>query len=366
MDTTQEQGSTSPEANEPQTRILHASELEAPARAPQTEAPSAPAPQSADEQRLDAIEKEIEALDRYIESAETGRQKRDLTALKDKLQTERVEIVMRPTHEAAAQVEKEASEQFKSDLEAAAAERVECEIPVSARHREVVDAYTEDATDIAREAGIPMSEMSLIYNHVMSGVVDMVARDEGAGLAQGQIPGPNLNNRDECESRLRRQYGSMTESVVKQAAEGFARLPKSVQKYLDTPMEDGSLLTNHPAVVTGLWLWHSGYSRLSPEAAGKELATLRQSKAYMQKDGLTLAKTQMLASIVAQGHARAGKMQPAPVKAAKVAPSAKSKLETELRSLQLDPSYTDKSRPNHRQVLARVQAIFGELYPEGK
>jgi hypothetical protein len=49
-----------------------------------------------------------------------------------------------------------------------------------------------------------------------------------------------------------------------------------------------------------------------------------------------------------------------------VPPSAKTKLETELRSLRLDKAYTDRSAPNHKLVVDRVAAIYQELYPESE
>lgn len=52
--------------------------------------------------------------------------------------------------------------------------------------------------------------------------------------------------------------------------------------------------------------------------------------------------------------------QPAP----KVAPSAKSKLEAEARTIRLDPGYTDRGRANHKQLVARMSQIMAELSPE--
>src|SRR5262245_12098762 len=205
-------GSTpTPEPSAPTPQTIAAA-LDAPASQPKSETPAPqPAPQSADQARLSQIESEIASLERLAADATTGRKRREYLEQRSALQQERTELQMKPVHEHAAEVERQANADFKAAQEAAAAERVECDVPVSAKHTEIVAQYVEDANGIADVANIPKAEMSLLMNHIIGDVVAAVARDEASGLAQGQIPGPDLARKDQCLGILRHKFGSMTE-----------------------------------------------------------------------------------------------------------------------------------------------------------
>jgi hypothetical protein len=122
----------------------------------------------------------------------------------------------------------------------------------------------------------------------------------------------------------------------------------------------GQRLGNHPAVLSLLSLWGGGYSKLTPAAAAKELAQLRASKLYASGDRLTLDKVRLLGLISTRGSSNE---LPAP---RQVVPSSKTqgraKLEAEARQIRLDPGYTDKSRANNKQLVARMAEIMSALH----
>jgi hypothetical protein len=271
------------------------------------------------------------------------------------------------------QVEHVAPDQIVEHLDKAAeardagepVESVTIETPLSKDLQPHAERYVEEISKLASETHMPVGEVNLLFNFALNNAVEMLAKDEGS-LEQGQQRGPNLADRQQCETTIRRKYGAMSDAIIAQSAEGFKKLPLKWQQYLDTPAADGSLLTNHPGIVAALWLWNSGYSRLSKESAQKELTHLRESKQYMQRDAITLDKARMLTAIIAQGKSGDNKALLAAA-AAKKAPKAVQKtqherLEAELRSIRQDPGYYQRDAGNHKALVDRVNAIYAELH----
>jgi len=100
--------------------------------------------------------------------------------------------------------------------------------------------------------------------------------------ASQQIEGLNIANEREVLAHMSHTYGATeAKAIVTAAQAAFKQLPKGVQDYLDQPNPDNTRLTNSPSVLLMLALWGSGHTRLTPEAATKELQRLRTSKEYV-------------------------------------------------------------------------------------
>ena len=112
-----------------------------------------------------------------------------------------------------------------------------------------------------------------------------------AVLASTQLEGLNTADERQVMTHLHHLYGhTAADAMVTAARKTFATLRKDVQAWLAAPDILGQRLTNSPAVISLLALYGSGYSRLSPEAAAKELETLRKGKGYLAGDALTRDK----------------------------------------------------------------------------
>jgi hypothetical protein len=132
-------------------------------------------------------------------------------------------------------------------------------------------------------------------------------------------------------------------------------LPEGVQAWLDHTTEDGQVPGNHPAVLVMLSLWNGGYSKLTPEAAAKELAQHRASKSYIEGNRMTLDKVRLLGLIATRG--QDGEM-PMP---AKVAPAAKSAVQAEIDKIRSDKNYTSIDAKVRAPLVARINALYAQL-----
>lgn len=242
--------------------------------------------------------------------------------------------------------------------------QITVEAPVSAQYSETAGEYAKDGEAIALAAGIPIPEMQTVFNFISDLAIEAVSRDEQAALMPGQFPGPDLANRQACETTIHRRYGNMASEIIRQAQEAYRNLPKDVQRWLDHDSGDGRVLTNHPAVIAGLALWRSGYSKLTPEAAEKELKVLRSSKTYLQGDNLTKDKIRMLGYIAARG--KSGDANIPFTKPTKGVPAtAKAKVEAKIKDLRTHPAYFDRNHASHKEVVAQVSELYGQLGTEG-
>jgi hypothetical protein len=349
-------GSSLPEVNEPQTRALDPSELEAQPRATQTETP--PAVSEADA-KISQLETQITALETLKANAETGSMRKRYQAEIDRISHERSMLQLAPVLNAP---EREAAPEPSEPADTIAPVQ-----GISDKYHAAADAYLGDVQAIAKDMNVPASEAEVLFHFIAGRTVEDIEHDAHASLRPGEVAGPDLSNRQACETYLHRRYGTTAPAVIAAARKAFAALPADVQAYLDHDDGTGQLLTNSPSVIAGLAFFGGGYTKLSKEAASKELAQIRESKSFRQGDKLAIDKAHLLSLIVNRNANTASKESLKPSAAPKaVPPSAKSKLETELRSLRLDKAYSDRYAPNHKLVADRVAAIYQELHPESE
>jgi hypothetical protein len=349
--TTQNQEIPSPET-ESTTQILPASAVDAPA-AQEPRADTTPAPKlSADDARIAAIEGEIALLEKYAAEAETGRQRREFLTKRDALSHERSMLQIKPVLEAP---ERESEPAPDAPALNETRDGYQIDVPTGALASSLhplAQEYAEDFGKIALELSIPADEANALFEYV-------------AVHATAQLDGLNTANEREVMTYLHREYGqTAADAMVTAAQKAFATLPKSVQAWLSEPDYADRRLTNSPSVISLLALYGSGYSRLSPEAAAKELTTLRASKGYLSGDALTRDKAHLLQILAGRRAAKDTAATAAP-KAKAVPTAAKSKLETEAREIRKDAGYWSKDAPNHKALQSRMAQIMGELYPEG-
>lgn len=327
-----------------------------PTPAPTPDPNPAPAPElTGDALRISQIESEVTALDAQIAAAETGRQRKELTAKRNALTQERSLLQLKPVLDAGAKADAEPSQPADTIAPVEA---------ISEKYQGAADAYLTDVQSIAKDMGMPAGEMEPLFHFIAGRAVEDIERDAHAGLAPGQVPGPDLSNRQACETYLHRRYGTSASAVIAAAQAAFGKLPKDVQAWLDHDPGTGERLTNSPSVIAGLAFFGGGYTKLSKEAAAKELKTIRESKAFQAGDKLSVDKATLLLLIVNRGAAKqdtaslnAPTQKPAPV-------PGRAKLEAEARTIRMDPGYIDRGRANHKQLVARMSQIMAELYPE--
>lgn len=171
-------------------------------------------------------------------------------------------------------------------------------LAVSDRYREAAEIYRNDVATLVADTGIPSGEASAFFQMAGGLAAEMQATDEdNAVLTSGQTPGPSMRNPDETHSRLRSRYGDMYGAVCQAALKEYNALPAQAREYLNKPNEYGDRLESHPAVVIALAF--RSFSRLSPEAAEKEMGRLRSSKEFVTGDRLVLDKVRALAHVIA-------------------------------------------------------------------
>src|SRR5262245_18676449 len=99
MTTENSNGAPAPEVSTP-TPAAPGAQFDAQVSQPRGEsAAPQPEPQSADAQRLTAIEREISSLERLAADATTGRKRGEYLEQRSALQEERTELQLKPVHE---------------------------------------------------------------------------------------------------------------------------------------------------------------------------------------------------------------------------------------------------------------------------
>ena len=207
----------------------------------------------------------------------------------------------------------------------------------------IAEGYTHDMSEIAAEMNMPVEEAQTLLDFVIGG-------------ATQEIEGLNTASREECETVLHSRYGANAEAIILGAQEGFKKLPPGVQAWLDQPNAFGERLGNNPSVLVMLSLWNGGYSKLSREAAARELAQHRATKEYLAGDRFKLDKVRLLTMIATRGQSEEMAIP------AKVAPAAKSSVEQEIAAIRKNPDYLSMDAKKRKPLVERMGALQGQLH----
>jgi hypothetical protein len=244
------------------------------------------------------------------------------------------------------------------------------QLAVSDVFRPEAEAYREDVAAIATEYPSLKNEASVLYEYIGSAAAAELAKaTTDSDWQQGQAVGPDLRNPDQCRQVLRMRFGeSMADGLMDQAAKEFAKLPESVRGWIDADVDGtGRRIGNHPDLVVGLAL--RAFAQLSPEAAQKELAMVRQSTSYAQGDKLQVAKARMLQIVVGNAQAKTdsgksiGKFTPPSTRKDFGAQPQAASLQKEVDALRRHVAYADRYHPAHKEVVAQMNELYRRMYP---
>jgi hypothetical protein len=208
----------------------------------------------------------------------------------------------------------------------------------------IAEGYTASMGEIAAEIGMPAEEAQTLLDFVIGG-------------ATQTLDGLDTSNKEEVITHMQSIYGEQAAGIIAGAQAGFKKLPEGVQAWLDQTTEDGQCLANHPSVLVMLSLWNGGYSKLTPEAAAKELAQHRATKEYLAGDRFKLEKVRLLTMIATRGQESRELLMPA-----KAAPAAQSAIEKEIAAIRADPAYVGLDGKKRAPLVARMSALMAQLH----
>jgi hypothetical protein len=327
------------------TENIHGSALDAPRSEAQPTAPPAT--------HIDASmipEQALEHLDRFMSQAD-----------RDKLEAARIagREVKRAAQQKAREEDAASSKRAKDAVDALVKQDAiepESEKPapggppvalavpplLTASQQPIVESYTASMGEIAAEIGMPAEEAQTLLDFVIGG-------------ATQTLDGLDTSNKEEVITHMHSIYGEATDGIIAGAQARFKKLPEGVQMWLDRTTEDGQCLANHPSVLVMLSLWNGGYSKLTPEAAAKELAQHRATKEYLAGDRLKLEKVRLLTMIATRG--QDGAEMPMPAKAA---PAAKSAVQKEIDAIRKNPDYIGLDSRKRAPLVARMGRLMSQ------
>lgn len=342
------------------TENLNPESLDAPKPAPATPA----GPPAGYLSGLDITDEMIEGAnwrdkDRLIVARAQARETKRLADEKAKAESDASSKRAKDVVDEIVKKDKETPEEEKPTATEPGKPAFELEVPdtLTPSQREAATGYAQDVALIATEHQIPQEEATVIYETAM----DIAATIMPSGEE------PDLANVEECMAVMNNRWGATeVKSLVADAAKAVERLSPDVKAWLNTPNELGEKIGNSPAAVYALAMYQRGYTRMSPEKAAAEVARLRGLPQYQKGERMFTDHVALLSKIASRGQSRELSM-PAKAKPAIQSPSeiGRAKLEGELKTLRLDAAYSDRYAANHKQVVARVQAIMSELHPEG-
>ncbi len=208
----------------------------------------------------------------------------------------------------------------------------------------IAEGYTQDMGEIAAEMNMPAEEAQTLLDFVIGGATET-------------LEGLNTANTEEVITHLHNVYGeTAAETIITGAQAGYKKLPPSVQAWLDQPNEFGERLSNHPAVLSMLSLWNGGYSKLTPEAAARELAQHRATKEYQAGDRFKLDKVRLLTMIATRGQSEEMAMP------AKAAPAAKSAVQQRIEAIRKDPGYTSMDSRVRKPLVDEMSRLMAQIH----
>ena len=224
------------------------------------------------------------------------------------------------------------------------------------------EGYTQDMGEIAAEMGMPAEEAQTLLDFVIGG-------------ATQTLEGLNTENKAEVIAHMHSIYGATNaDAIIAGAKAGFAKLPAGVQAWLDQTTDDGQCLGNHPSVLVMLSLWNGGYSKLTPEAAARELAQHRATKEYLAGDRFKLEKVRLLTMIATRGQSdemempspRGGTPAPKGTKPTHErlgAPQANQQtVQAEIAKIRADKNYTSMDSKLRKPLVERMAALQAQLH----
>jgi hypothetical protein len=215
--------------------------------------------------------------------------------------------------------------------------------------------WAEDIGRIGKSAGIGASELEAAFHYAIDADLN------GPGGITGENP-------EESYSVLLTRFGKAgAEAIILDAQAMVRKLGAHARAWLDEPIDMmGAKRGNQPAILQTLAELHRGSFRLNPESARKQIQTLRASELYQKGDPTTVAKMRALHLVVEQAEKRAARgnapKQPRPtITSGPPTQSAKAKVEARIKELRSHPAYFDKSHASHKEVVAQVSALYGQL-----
>jgi hypothetical protein len=205
---------------------------------------------------------------------------------------------------------------------------------------------------IAAELGVPRSEAQGLVDYAVS-------------LAVSDQSGVNLENRDACMGVLTSRYGKdETAKIVADCHRMVQKLGPKAEEFLDSTGTG-----NSPAVIAALAAMWRGDFRMSPEKAQAALDEMKKDPRGALRNAnhsghrAAVDRANLLYQITSKANAKK-ESQPAAKKSTLPSPAnaKKASLERELQAAVNDPDYR-KSGPKHAAAVARVEALYREMYP---
>ena len=219
------------------------------------------------------------------------------------------------------------------------------------------EQFAADIAAIATDRGLGRGMATAALNFVIDAAMT------AGGIGDGSNPRETMNY-------LNTKYTAEgAKKVVADAQRAVAQLGPDVAAFLNQQDSLGRRLADNAAVVEMLAEFALGVFHLSPSQARAQLKTLQSMPEYKAGKPNVVARVRSLNAIIAQGKGGDHKGladAAAQRKAPKVTPTAKSKLEAELKQIRMDPGYYKRDADNHKALVARVNAIYAELQPEGR
>jgi hypothetical protein len=221
-------------------------------------------------------------------------------------------------------------------------------------HIERVEGFMEQLAPITQQLNIPAGEVQEVVDFAVS-------------LAVTDQSGVNLGDPQACYTVLQNRYGAAEAAkIVDDAYDAVQQLGPKMKEFLDSTM-----LGNDPSVLYSLASWKRGDLKMTPAKAQAELDKLTKDPKGAYRDAnaaghkSAVARANMLYRVLAKADAKAEARKAA--EPAKPKPPAKSGAraaqEAELKSLLAHPAYRDRGHRESATVRARVEALYGTLYP---
>jgi hypothetical protein len=240
-------------------------------------------------------------------------------------------------------------------------EVLEIHSPLPAGMQQDAKDFAADIAAIARDRGIGRGPAEAALNFVTDTAL------AAGGVGDGGNPRETMHH-------LTTKYGAGgVQKVVAGARRAVQSLGPDVAAYLDKQDNLGRRLSDNAAVIEMLNEFSMGTFSMNPEQARAQREALQKSKEYTKGLPAMTARLRALNAIIntdksAKGERKAladalaaRKNPPKPPSA-----SAKDKLLAEARTIRLDPAYASASHANHKQLVNRMQEIYGQLYPGGR
>src|SRR5262249_57214467 len=244
--------------------------------------------------------------------------------------------------------EREQAPEEPQDRQSGQGYELEIEETITGTHREEATEYAADLGLLGREAGLSQDTTQSLFDLV-------------ADLELTDTSGVNGCNPDETMTVLSNRYGAeAAKQLVADCQSAVKRLGPAIRDYLDQPLDAmGARLGNAPSVIIALAHLHRGDLNLTPAQAQSEVTKLRQSKGYTAGDRAIVDRVRVLSRIAARGQTNELKGPNQFVPSAKT--QGRKQIESKLAELRRSQAYFDKSRPEHREVVAQVQALYSQL-----